>query len=115
MKNKLWIWIAVVMLGLIGNISLYAGTCRKESVRLTQKIYLSADQIRFANGAIYFTFDNYTYETPAIFSDEKGYYIEEIAKSGNCSWKEWQCEVCGFCNLRLVDWECRRCGFSISH
>jgi len=110
-KNQMK-WIAVILVCLGSVFSLQANAnenCAHEGIDLNRKIYLNVDQINFDNNKIYVSIDNFTYETPSIFSDESGYYIEKIAKSGNCPWYEWQCSHCNTCNLRGVDWECHKC------
>jgi hypothetical protein len=89
-------------------------TCSNQVIDLPQKFYVKLDHINFRDNKIYIDVDNFIYATPAIFSDEEGYYIEKIATSGDCSWYEWQCTKCGACNLRGVDWECRSCKRPIS-
>ena len=86
----------------------------EELIDLLRKFYVKVEQIAFSDNKIYIDVEDLTYVTPAIFSDENGYYIEKIAKSGNCSWYEWECSKCRACNLRGIDWECRACGRPIS-
>lgn len=89
--------------------------CTKEGlIQLEKKIYVGKDQIKLDLEKIYVELGGYIYETPGLYFDENGYYIDQVAKSGSCSWYEWQCSSCRFCNLRGVDWECGSCGRPIS-
>lgn len=95
------------------------GGCEGGVIKLARKLYIARDQIDFSKNKIFVLLDKFVYETPGVFSDINGYYVDQIligdwAKSGDCSWYEWQCSRCGFCNLRGVDWECRSCNFPIS-
>ena len=80
-----------------------------------EKVYVGADQIQCLDNKIYVLIENDILETPALFSDEGGYYVILAAKSGNCSWYEWKCTRCGYCNLRGIDWECKACQYPISN
>ncbi|MBS0653582.1 MAG: hypothetical protein JSR39_08700 [Verrucomicrobia bacterium] len=92
-----------------------AMACTKEGViNLEKKIYVEKDQIKLDSEKIYVELGGLIYETPVLHSDADGYYIDQVAKSGSCSWFEWECSRCGFCNLRGIDWECGSCGRSIS-
>ena len=86
------------------------------TIPLSKKFYLNADQIHLIDNKICIQIEGYVYETPAIRSDEIGYYIDTVAQSGYCAWYEWQCRdsKCQFCNLRGIDWECRKCHRPIS-
>ena len=90
--------------------------CCNRVIDLDRKFYVDVDQINFNNNRIYISVGDLTYETPAIFSDKNGYYIEQVAKSGDCAWYEWQCtrRDCKSCNLRGIDYECRSCKKPIS-
>ena len=90
--------------------------CCIQVVDLTKKFYITEDQIKLEGNKIYIDVEGLIYQTPAVFADENGYYIEQVAKSGNCAWYEWKCEKCGYCNLRGVDYECRvpSCQYPIS-
>ncbi len=90
--------------------------CDTQIVDLTKKFYITEDQIKLSGNKIYIDVEGIIYETPAVFTDENGYYIEQVAKSGKCAWYEWECERCGYCNLRGVDYECRvpTCQYPIS-
>ncbi len=101
---------------LIQNISAQAcpqQNCNDGLAMLAEKFYINVEQIDFVDQKIYVNANGFVYETPAIHTDPNGYYIDQVAKSGDCSWHEWQCK-CGFCNLRGLDWECRSCNKSIS-
>lgn len=114
-RNK---WIALLVLCCFWAVSLHASlnpNCNGKIIDLEQKFYVTAEQIQFSENKIYIILKDITYVTPAILSDEDGYYIEQIAKSGNCAWYEWKCTRCGFCNMRGLDYECRSCGYPISY
>jgi hypothetical protein len=113
-KKTLSKWLAAVVVCFMIPFCVQADINDDEIINLDQKLYVKMDQIDFCDNKIYVNVDNFIYESPAIFSDQKGYYIEKIAKSGICSWYEWQCIRCYFCNLRGVDWECRSCKKPIS-
>lgn len=111
-------WTTMIVACLFHIAPLYASLdtkCPCEITDLVQKFYVTADQIQLKDNKIYILIDNVTYETPAIFSDKDGYYIEQVAKSGGCAWYQWECSRCRWCNMRGVDWECRACQFPISH
>ncbi len=76
------------------------------------KLYIATDQIHFADNRIYVEIDAAIYETPAIHADGNGYYIVSAAKSGHCSWYQWECSnpECQACNLIGRDWTCQKCG-----
>ena len=92
--------------------------CGTTIIDLAQKFYVDADQITFDNNKIHITVEGITYETPALFSDKNGCYIEqvEVAKKRDCAWYEWQCtrQDCKFCNLMGIEHECRACKKPIS-
>lgn len=108
------------MLCLTSVTSVYAClTCNSNEIDLARNFYVQMEQIILSSNRIYINIDHLIYETPAIFSDENGYYVNKItidnqAKSGDCSWMEWECSKCKFCNLRGIDWVCRSCGRPIS-
>lgn len=85
-------------------------------IDLGKKFYVNVEQVDFANQKIYIGTEGIVYETPALFSDENGYYILQIAQSGHCAWYEWECSnsKCKACNLRGIDYKCRSCGRPIS-
>jgi hypothetical protein len=101
--------IGAIILFLFGN-----AIAHESIIDLTKKFYVKAEQINFSENKIYIDVEGIIYETPAIYSDEDGYFIDKIAKSGDCSWYEWECSKCRFCNLRGVDYECRNCKRPIS-
>ncbi len=76
------------------------------------KIYISSDQIHLCDNKIYVAIDAFIYETPAIHADVNGYYVLNAAKSGHCSWYQWECSnpECQSCNLIGKDWTCKKCG-----
>ncbi len=90
--------------------------CSAEIVSTLEKMYVNIDQVECSDNKIYVTTDDFVILTPALYWDDKGYYIFLAAESGNCAWYEWQCRnpTCRFCNLRGVDWKCRACTWSIS-
>jgi len=83
-------------------------TCKQNDIELSNNYYLNSDQITFADQKIYVTIHDELYETPALFSDENGLYIQRIRSkcTGRCSWYEWECS-CGFCNLYEI--QCGNC------
>ena len=83
---------------------------------LSEKIYIEVDQINFMDKKIYVHVNEGIFEIPAIYSDENGYFFDKVAKSGHCSWYEWEClwRPCGYCNLRGIDLKCRACGRDMS-
>jgi hypothetical protein len=83
--------------------------CKKNVIELSENFYLSTDQITFADQKIYVNIDNTFYVTPALFSDEKGFYIQLTRSKcrGTCPWYKWECS-CGTCNL--YELECAGCG-----
>lgn len=110
--------MAVMFLSLFVSVNHLAisNESNAESIaQLPEKFYITADQIQLSDGKIYVRVGEFVYEVPAIYSDEKGYYFDRVAKSGHCSWYEWECQGCYFCNLRGLDWKCRACGRPISH
>jgi hypothetical protein len=117
MKSMLkWIKMMMILCFFAGIVSVQANSNKTgKGGSLDLKFYIQPEQISLDNNKIYVNFeDDLIYEVPAIFSDERGYYFESIAKSGDCSWYEWECERCRTCNLRGVDWRCRACGLGIS-
>lgn len=117
MIKNIFRWIALLILCLI-NIATYA-SCQldenTEIIKLHEKFYVKIDQINFEKNKIHIQLESIVYETPAIHSDKDGYFIDKIASSGNCSWYEWQCAKCHFCNLRGIDYRCRECRFPMSY
>lgn len=92
------------------------GNANESVVELGRKYYVTLEHVNFVDDAIYIEVEGITYKTPAINTDENGYYIDRVSKSGNCRWYEWQCrnKKCKACNYRGIDRECRKCQWSIS-
>ncbi len=87
----------------------------EDEAKNAEKVYVGADQIQYFDNKIYVLIEKEILETPALFSDERGYYVILAAKSGNCAWYEWKCTRCGYCNLRGIDWECKSCQYPVSN
>jgi hypothetical protein len=114
MLKNLGLWLVLTALCII-NIAVSHEMNHEGMIELADKIYIESDQINFADKKIYIQIKDSIFETSAIHSDEKGYYIDQVAKSGNCAWYEWECreETCLTCNLRGT-LKCGRCGRGIS-
>ncbi len=66
------------------------------------KRYIPIDKIAFVKNAILIEIEGMIIETPAIYSDDFGLYIQQVKISGNrCSTFEWECLKCGYCNFAL--------------
>lgn len=116
MNKKAMKGIAIIVF-LNSMLSLQASIQEKNEeqiVDLEQKVYVQTDQIYFDSNRIYINIDDFTYETPALSSDDSGYYIDTISKKDKCSWYHWQCTNCKTCNLRGVNWECKKCKKPVS-
>jgi hypothetical protein len=112
MKERALKWVVMAVLCFVNVASLHAcKTCNGEMIDLAQKFYVKLHQVNFSNDKIYIHVEDFVYETPAIFSDVNGYYIEKVANTNDCAWYEWQCRWsdCGACNLKGVDFKCRGC------
>lgn len=83
-------------------------SCQK-SIEFLENYYIESEQVVFTDKKIYVSIDDEKYETPALFSDENGYYIQKIRGkcTGVCTWYEWECGNCHFCNLYEI--ECGNC------
>ncbi len=114
MKNlKVFLFLVCLTLQMGYFKSAMACPC-ENMVVLDKKVYLETNQIELRNHKIYVNLGGYVYEAPALYSDADGFYIDQIARSGSCSWYQWECSRCGFCNIRGIDWECISCGKAIS-
>lgn len=83
--------------------------CNTQIIELPENYYIQSEQIIFADKKIYININDEKYETPALFSDEDGYFIQTIRGkcTGKCGLFEWECGRCGFCNLYEI--ECGNC------
>ena len=110
-------WLGIMILCIVNIVSLEASLNRKcngKVIELMQKFYVQQDQIHFNNNKIYINIEDFTYATPALLSDENGYYIDQVVGSGSCAWYEWQCTRCLTCNLRGLNLACKSCNKSMS-
>ena len=86
--------------------AVYSG-CDQYEQESSERIYLQVDQMSFYDSKIFVRIDDEVFLVPAIFCDQKGYYV--LAGKGKCqSWK-WKCKKCGEC----IDYEhytCPACG-----
>jgi len=116
MLKNLVLWLLLTALCVINNIAISHEGSNEGVIELADKIYIEAAQVNFADNKIYIQIKDNIFETPAIHSDENGYYIDQIAGSGRCAWYEWEChdKKCLYCNLRGIDWKCRACHRPIS-
>ncbi len=103
-----FVWVLTLVISLSHTLFLQAD-CHCDVVELEEKIYLNGDQILISDNKIAINIDEVTYETPAVFTDERGYYIEKIGKKRECSWYEWKCTGCSKCNAK-TNWKCKKCG-----
>ncbi len=63
------------------------------------RTYLSGDQICLREGKIYIQDKDEIFLSPAIYSDEKGFFIIRASKdSEDCKSDEWWCSKCRQCN-----------------
>lgn len=64
------------------------------------KRYITADKIAFSGNSILIEIDDIILATPAIQSDEGGFYIEQVkVNSSRCDGLlDWECGRCGYCN-----------------
>jgi hypothetical protein len=74
-----------------------------------QNIYIQSNQIAFHDNQIYIQLDGDIFVVPAIYSDQNGFYIQNIKQPrGRCEPYEWKCSICGTCN-DFADYYCRQC------
>src|ERR1700735_490457 len=116
MLKRTFRWI-VVMICI--NMTAYT-VCQREDgktvIELKDKFYIKTDQISLLDNKIFIQVDDLIYETPALYSDQNGFFIDKIASSGDCAWYQWECRKvnCRTCNQRGIDYKCRKCGFPMS-
>lgn len=65
------------------------------------KRYIAADKISFSENTILIEIDDMVLPTPAIQSDEGGFYIQYVkVNSSRCDGMlDWECGRCGYCNI----------------
>jgi hypothetical protein len=88
MRRRLLIAL-MAMVCLVNSAISYASSsenCSEEIVSTLEKMYVDIDQVECSDNKIYVTVDDFVILTPALYCDDKGYYIFLAAKSGNCAW-----------------------------
>ncbi|MCX6988836.1 MAG: hypothetical protein NTZ52_04975 [Chlamydiae bacterium] len=73
-----------------------------------EKIYISADHLFFNANSIYVTLPGGVIKTSTIFSDQRGLYLKDFKRQGQCPDGQWQCSDCNRCNENFYIW-CRSC------
>ncbi|HEY2811557.1 MAG TPA: hypothetical protein VGJ00_09250 [Rhabdochlamydiaceae bacterium] len=100
-------WITLFVFFLMP-LFLRAQQCPEVMIDLAENLYVKGEQIQFADNTIYVMIDDVAFKTPAIYSDECGYYV--LALGGEaCRWYEWKCCKCGTCVWLGIE-ECPICG-----
>jgi len=101
-----------IVLFLLLCCSAYAETtdenCQEMQILLERNVYVKLEQILFENNKIFVSINDVIYQTPAIYTDENGYYIQKLFER-ECSWYEWKCPRCYQCNWK-IDLVCP-CGY----
>ena len=79
------------------------------------KKYIPMEKIVLIDHSILIEFEGEIFETPALYSDSHGFYIEnvKIADQGNCGHLQWQCNRCSQCNSLFYSC-CAKCNRHIS-
>lgn len=86
----------------------------KNAIRnsISEKIYVSLDQVFFQDSQIYLQLSDTSFAIPAIYTDQQGYYVLNNGWFKKCKSWEWECSNCGNCN----SWEyykCPSCGAEV--
>lgn len=78
------------------------------------KRYIPMEKIALVANAILVEFEGETFQTPALYNDADGFYIENIiADRGKCGHVQWECANCHHCNSLFYSC-CSKCDFHIS-
>lgn len=97
MKTKFFTLTCALFLMFLQSASAECTSCnaREESLAfLTQKTYLTLDQITFHDSKIYVQLGEDVLVVSAIYSDAGGFFIK---KNNICAVWEWKCGRCGLC------------------
>lgn len=80
------------------------------------KRYIPMEKITLVDNLILVEIEEGIFETPAIYSDANGFYIEnvKIADQGKCGYLQWQCQRCSQCNSLFYSC-CSNCNRHISN
>lgn len=93
-------------------------SCEKQP----SKIYINQQDLEIENGKIWVKVNGKSYNTPAVFSDQKGIFIpltfiadngEEKKAKKPCRPPSWECKKCHNCNEYWAYW-CSSCATPIS-
>lgn len=76
------------------------------------KLYIPREKIALVDDLILVEIEDLIFETPAIFTDENGFYVTEVKDDG-CGRLRWRCKNCDECNSLFFS-RCSKCKKPIS-